>query len=348
MNQAHFLDIKQHIIISDIIKEKCTLDTYLVCVEHDLCILDYICEYVICLYGVTNCYGVITSIQGARNGINSYLDGYFKNENLKFRDEPVHFNKYLIEKSGIKLECIYEYNKFSIDYDKFCLTANGGKINMNEITLLIGENGTGKTSFIKKIAENENIITSIKLQNPYIKYDKRVIDYLEENINKALCDNRFIFGVIKALDMDKLYDVCVNNLSGGQMQKLSIITCLGKSANLYLLDEPSAFIDIEDRCKIAKIIKKFAYDNKTTIYIIEHDITLATNIADKVIVFEGIPGIKCTASEPYDLFTGINLFLKNINVTMRKDSVSGRPGINKLNSQKDIEQKQTDKYFIIE
>ncbi len=181
-----------------------------------------------------------------------------------------------------------------------------------------------------------------------MKYDGRVIDYLEDNINKSLSNQRFIFSVINALGVDKLYDVSVNNLSGGQMQKLSIVTCLGRDANLYLLDEPSAFIDIEDRCKLAKIIKQFAYDNKTTIFIIEHDITLATNIADKVVVFEGMPGVECIASEPYDLATGVNLFLKNIGVTMRKDNVSGRPGINKIGSQKDMEQKASGNYFIIE
>jgi ATP-binding cassette subfamily E protein 1 len=343
-----FLDIKQRIIASNMIKEKCTENTYLVCVEHDLCILDYICDYVSCLYGVTNCYGVVTSIQGTRNGINSYLDGYFKSENLRFREMPVHFNKYLIEKTDKKETCVYEYDSFDIKHNSFNLRANTGKINMNEITLLIGENGTGKTSFIQKIAENKDIVASIKSQNPYLKYDGRVIDYLEDNINKSLSNQKFVFGVIKALGVDKLYDMNVNNLSGGQMQKLSIVVCLGKDANLYLLDEPSAFIDIEDRCKLAKIIKQFVYDKKTSIYIIEHDITLATNIADKVIVFEGTPGIDCMASEPYELATGVNLFLKNIDVTMRKDKVSGRPGINKFKSQKDIEQKQSGNHFIIE
>lgn len=343
-----FLDIKQRIIASNLILEKCTPDTYVVCVEHDLCILDYICDYVCCLYGYTNGYGVVTSVQGVRNGINSYLEGYFKKENMKFRNEPIHFNKYLVNNIINNPTCIYEYKDFSINYDQFKLSANSGKINLCEITLLLGENGTGKTSFIKHLEKSKDIITSIKIQNPYIQSNLTVREYLEKNINGALSNHSFVSNIIEGLKIHDLYDLNVSALSGGQMQKLSIVSCLGKDANLYLLDEPSAFIDIEDRCGLAKIIKKFTYDYKKTVFIIEHDITLATNIADKVIIFDGISGIKCTASEPYDLHTGINKFLKNIDVTMRKDGSSGRHGINKNNSQKDTEQKKSGIYYIIE
>jgi ATP-binding cassette, sub-family E, member 1 len=341
-----FLDIKQRIVASNLIKEKCTENSYSVCVEHDLCILDFICDYIVCLYGEKNAYGVVTSVSSTKHGINSYLEGYFKNENLKFRNEPVTFNKFIVEKGVTKEESIHQYGDLSIKYDNFSLEVKGGNINLSEIVLLIGENGTGKTSFIQRLAKDGAIISSVKRQNPYIKYEGKVIDFLEGTINQALGDQRFVTGIIKALEIDKLYDIEVNNLSGGQMQKLSIITCLGRKANLYLLDEPSAFIDVEDRCKLAKIIKQFTYDYKKTVFIIEHDITLATNIADKVIVFEGQPGIKCYASEPCDLATGVNKFLKSINVTMRKDAITGRPGINKPESQKDKEQKQNGNYYI--
>lgn len=343
-----FLDIKQRIKVSNYISEKITPDNYLLCVEHDLCILDSMTDNTLCLYGETNCYGVITSIQSTRNAINSYLDGYFKAENMKFRDEPVSFHKYLIENNNSNNQILFEYADFEIKYEKFNLNAKGSKINSAEITLLIGENGTGKTSYITKISKDQNLVTSIKFQNPYIKYKKTVYEYLEENINSKLADALFVTNIIKKLNIDKLYDVEVSSLSGGQMQKLSIITCLGKDANLYLLDEPSAFIDIEDRCVLSKILKQFVYDNKKSMFIIEHDITLATNIANKVIVFDGEPGKYCYGSQQYNLSEGINMFLKNMNITMRKDKISGRPGINKLDSQKDIEQKKEGKYYIVE
>jgi ATP-binding cassette subfamily E protein 1 len=348
-----FLDIKQRINASNLITEKCTENTYLVCVEHDLCILDYICDYVSCLYGEANGFGVVTGTYGVRNGINSYLDGYFKNENLQIRDEPVYFNKYIIDNAQQNNSCVYKYESFEIKYDNFNLFANGGNINLCEIVLLVGENGTGKTSFIQNLSKDGNLVSSIKVQNPYIKSIKTdktitVAEYLENQINSSLGDARFMSSVIKSLGVDKLFDMEVLTLSGGQMQKLSIVICLGKKANVYLLDEPSAFIDVEDRCKLAKIIKQFAYDYKKTIFIIEHDITLATNIADKVIVFEGAPGISCTASEPCNLSTGINKFLRNLNITMRKDLTTGRPGINKPNSQKDMLQRQNNTYFIVE
>lgn len=349
-----FLDIKQRIIASNLIKEVCTDFTYLICVEHDLCVLDYICDNIVCLYGEKTAYGVISSIYGTKTGINCYLDGYLKNENMQFRNTPVTFNKFLVEKIEGKEIPIYKYDNMKIEYKNeiddilFCLDIKGGEINAGEIVLLIGENGMGKTSFIKQISKDTTMISSVKKQDPYIKYNGTVENYLERHINDKLADSRFKLEIINALGIDKLYDLQVNTLSGGQAQKLSIVTCLGRDANLFLLDEPSAFIDVEDRCKIAKIIKQFACNYKKPVFIIEHDITMATNISDKVIVFEGQPGIKCSASEPCDLTTGINKFLKNINVTMRKDKTTGRPGINKPKSKKDIEQQNSGYYYIME
>jgi ATP-binding cassette subfamily E protein 1 len=343
-----YLDIKQRITISNIIMNKCCDDDkYLICVEHDLCILDYICDYIMCLYGVPGCYGVTTSVYSVKNGINNYLDGYFSKENVKFRNESINFHKTFIEDSSYNDTVLYTYQSHKIIYQNFSLSIDCGEIKMCEITLLIGENGTGKTSFIKYLSLNKNFISSIKAQDPYINYDGTVLSYLESKINNSLSDPLFIMNVVKGLGIDNLYENNVNTLSGGQMQKLSICVCLGINATIYLLDEPSAFIDVEDRCKLSKILKQFVYNYKKNIFIVEHDFTLGVNIADKAIVFSGKPGIECFASKPMKLAIGINMFLKNMNVTMRKDIINGKHSINKLNSQKDMEQKNANMYFEI-
>jgi len=83
---------------------------------------------------------------------------------------------------------------------------------------------------------------------------------------------------------------------------------------------------------------------KKTAFIVEHDFIMATYLADRVIVFDGQPGIDAHANKPESLLTGCNTFLKNLDVTFRRDPTNFRPRINKLNSQLDQEQKLNGNY----
>ena len=64
-----------------------------------------------------------------------------------------------------------------------------------------------------------------------------------------------------------------------------------------------------------------------------------------MVVYHGNPGIEATASAPQSLLTGMNMFLKSLQVTFRRDPVNFRPRINKRGSQKDAEQKKSGNYF---
>jgi len=355
---AAFLDIKQRLKASTAIM-KMTESNYVVCVEHDLCVLDYICDYVTCLYGESSCYGVITSLYGTFHGINNYLDGYFKKENVKFRDQPIKFNLTSVCDEIKGNYELYSYGCCTIKHgDSFELDIEAGFFGKQQVILLIGENGTGKTSFINMIAGNikadsgdefPDLVVSHKEQNPYIdNFDGTVRQLLESKIIKSMCDSSFINTVLKPLGIISYYDINVSGLSGGQMQRLSIALCLGSPADAYLLDEPSAYIDVDDRLHVAKIIKHYAKFYDKIVFLVEHDIIMATSIADSVIVFDGEPGISCTAKTPQDLSTGINEFLQSINVTMRKDKHSMRPRINKINGNKDREQKLSGNHYLIE
>jgi ATP-binding cassette subfamily E protein 1 len=356
---AAFLDIRQRIracqAISNLMIDK---SPYVVCIEHDLCVLDYVCDYVTCLYGETSCYGVITGMYGTFEGINNYLAGYFKKENIKFRPTPITFNLSAITDEDTKVVPSHVYSDMTIKYDEhFQLDIMAGDFNENEIVLLIGENGTGKSSFIKMIAGDvktegkakfPKLVVSHKEQNPYIEFDGTVRQLLEYKVNRAMCDSTFTTSVLRPLKITNLMDDQVSSLSGGQMQKLSIALCLGAPADVYLLDEPSAYIDVDDRLYVAKIIKQYTNLKNKTTFLVEHDIIMATSISDRVIVFDGEPGIACRANTPQPLQSGINQFLKSINVTMRKDTMSRRPRINKIGGNRDTEQKKAGNYFLIE
>jgi ATP-binding cassette subfamily E protein 1 len=66
-------------------------ENYVLVVEHDLSILDYMSDFICCLYGVPGAYGVVTHPASVRDGINIFLQGFVPSENLRFRDEELTF-----------------------------------------------------------------------------------------------------------------------------------------------------------------------------------------------------------------------------------------------------------------
>lgn len=88
----------------------------------------------------------------------------------------------------------------------------------------------------------------------------------------------------------------VQNLSGGELQRVAIVLCLGLPADVYLIDEPSAYLDSEQRLHCAKVIKRFIMHAKKTGFVVEHDFIMATYLADRVVVFEGTPGVHAVAT----------------------------------------------------
>ena len=66
-------------------------DNFVICVEHDLSILDYLSDFICVLYGTPGAYGVVTMPFSVREGINVFLAGFIPTENLRFRDEELTF-----------------------------------------------------------------------------------------------------------------------------------------------------------------------------------------------------------------------------------------------------------------
>merc|ERR1719354_619609 len=139
--------------------------------------------------------------------------------------------------------------------------------------------------------------------------------------------------------IENLFMSEVKKLSGGEMQRVGIAVAMGREANVYLIDEPSAYLDVEQRIVTAKAIKKFIMLMYKTAFIVEHDFIMATYMADRVIVYEGTPGKNCVANAPTSLVEGMNKFLKLLGITFRRDKANFRPRINKFDSVLDKEQK---------
>lgn len=356
---SSYLDVKQRLKAALTIRSLIAPDKYIIVVEHDLSVLDYLSDYICVLYGVPGAYGVVTMPFSVREGINIFLDGFVPTENLRFRDESLIFKvSESATEEEVKRMTHYEYPEMSKTLGNFYLKVETGQFTDSEILVLLGENGTGKTTFIKLLAgimppdgtkvELPRLNVSYKPQKISPKSQCMVRVLLHEKIRDAYIHPQFITEVMKPLKIDDIMDQEVQNLSGGELQRVAIALCLGKPADIYLIDEPSAYLDSEQRLVAAKVIKRFILHAKKTGFVVEHDFIMATYLADRVIVLEGQPSVTSTADTPQGLLAGMNRFLELLGITFRRDPNNFRPRINKTNSVKDVEQKRAGQYFFLE
>ncbi|KAL8969665.1 MAG: hypothetical protein Q9183_001892 [Haloplaca sp. 2 TL-2023] len=355
---SSYLDVKQRLNAARTIRNLLRPDDYVIVVEHDLSVLDYLSDFICVLYGRPAVYGVVTLPQSVREGINIFLDGNIPTENLRFRDESLTFR---IAEAGDDFSADrdqgYEYPAMQKTLGGFHLKVEPGKFTDSEIVVMMGENGTGKTTFCRLLAGAEKpdgktavpeMNISMKPQKITPKFQGTVRQLFFKKIKAAFLQPQFQTDVVKPLKLDDFIDQEVQNLSGGELQRVAIVLALGLPADIYLIDEPSAYLDSEQRIIAARVIKRFIMHAKKTAFIVEHDFIMATYLADRVIVFDGQPSINACANTPESLLTGCNKFLKNLDVTFRRDPNSYRPRINKYNSQLDAEQKLNGNYFFLE
>lgn len=356
---SSYLDVKQRIqtaqTIRSLLLEK--NNPYIIVIEHDLALVDYLSDFICCFYGTPNVYGIVTTPYPVKEGINIFLSGFIPNENMRFRESSITFidKKELSKEINLKKESQFFYPNTKKTFDSFKLSIDAGYYSNSEIIILLGENGTGKTSFVKIIGgiikPDENFFEisknriSYKPQKISSNYKGQVQLLLFEKLGNIMFDSFFKDNIYDPLQINSILDKNVEQLSGGELQRLSILLCLGKNCDIYLIDEPSSYLDSEQRLIISKILKKFIINSKKLAFVVEHDFIMATYLADRIVLFEGNPSIECVASSPLPVNKGINKFLKQLDITFRKDPVNFRPRINKYNSIKDKEQKLTGEYY---
>ncbi|CEH13356.1 rnase l inhibitor [Ceraceosorus bombacis] len=357
---SSYLDVKQRLNAAKMIRSLLDNETYVIAVEHDLSVLDYLSDFICCLYGVPSVYGVVTVPSPVRDAINIFLDGYIPAENMRFREESLTFKIAETADEIIERSRSFSYPKMSKQLGTFKLEIEAGDFADSEILVFLGENGTGKTTFVKmlagKLEPDDNgpknklpaMNVSLKPQTIAPKFQGSVRMLLLKQIKAAFMHPQFQTDVVKPMNLDNIIDQDVQTLSGGELQRVALVLALGKPADVYLIDEPSAYLDSEQRILAAKVIKRFILHSKKTAMIIEHDIIMATYLADRVIVYEGTPSVQARAKAPESLLTGMNSFLSALEVTMRRDPTTMRPRVNKFNSVKDKEQKSSGNYFFLD
>ncbi|MFA6709912.1 MAG: ribosome biogenesis/translation initiation ATPase RLI [Candidatus Methanomethylophilaceae archaeon] len=349
---SSYLDIYQRMKMARQIK-KLSSEKQVVVIEHDLAILDFLADNVSVVYGSEGAYGVFTLARQVRTAINVYLDGYLPEENIRFRDRPIEFTA-SPPRSDWKTANLFEYDEMTKDFGEFKLTIRPGAVKIGESVGIVGPNATGKTTFVKILAgdiksDSGKLDTLMKVsyKPQYISgdFDGTVRDLLYSTAYEVMDSGFFQGEVVEPLGIKYLMEKKVGNLSGGELQRVAITECLSKEADIYLFDEPSAYLDSNQRMVAAKTIRRMMEKSGKSGMIVDHDIYFLDMVSDSIMVFDGTPGHEGTGEGPYEMREGMNRFLKAVDITFRRDAESHRPRINKPDSRLDREQKSKGEYY---
>jgi ATP-binding cassette subfamily E protein 1 len=352
---SSFLDVYQRTRAARIIRNLANDERMIIAAEHDLAVLDYLSDEIFILYGEPDVYGIVSNVHTVREGINIYINGYIPDENVRIRQSPIIFHEKPPHEIKITNYNLLEWSQLVKEYDGFKLEVDAGGIGVGEVVGILGMNGIGKTTFIRLLAGIEKP-TSGHVSNPEIKvsykpqYITATVSGTTEQVLRRAAGSKFMENwynseILEPLHVKKMLDKDVDILSGGELQRVAIAECLSRDAEIYLLDEPSAYLDVEERLAVAKAIRRITKMRGVTAFVAEHDIVTQDFIADKIMVFQGQASKYGHAGNPLSLQDGMNAFLEQMDITFRRDGETKRPRVNKLDSRLDKEQKKRKRYY---
>ena len=350
-----YLDIGQRVTAARLVRDLADEEDHsMLVVEHDLAVLDLLADRLHVAYGEPGAYGVITDPKSVRNGINEYLRGYLDNENMRIRPNEITFEEHAPRES-VSGTPLVEYPDLQKSYGEgeFLLDVEGGTIYKSEVLGVVGPNGIGKSTLAKLFAGSldpdagdVDFRLDIAYKPQYVEVDQPMrVDTFLSSITDDFGTSFWNTEIAKPLQLERIMEQQLTDLSGGERQRVAIAACLSKDADLYLLDEPSAHMDVEQRVQATSAIRRYAENHDATAMVIDHDIYMIDLLADRLMVFDGEPAEHGHASTPQDMRSGMNDFLADLDITFRRDERTGRPRINKPESQLDREQKRAGEYY---
>src|SRR2546430_2023336 len=294
---SSYLDIYQRLQVAKVI-QSLSKEKYVVVVEHDLAVLDFLADTVFLMYGEEGAYGIIAQPRPVRTAINVYLGGYLKEENIRFRDREIRFDT-RPPRSDWKAETLVTFDELTKRFEGFELTVHPGRLRKGEVVGVVGPNATGKTTFVKMLAGQETPTSgavegqwqvSYKPQYLEAVYEGTVGELLRNTVGKKADTGYFETEILQPLKVKGMLERDVSTLSGGELQRVAIALCLGRDADIYLLDEPSAYLDSNQRMEAARTIRRVMEREARTGLIVDHDVYFIDMVSDSIMVFSGDPG----------------------------------------------------------
>lgn len=351
---SSYNDVYQRLSVAKVIQELAKEGKNVMVVEHDMTLLDYLSDYICVLYGEPGAYGIVSDPQSTKLGINNFLEGFLPTENVRFRDKAFRFDTTSSIDDIISDTLVASYSEITKSFPSFKLKISAGRVRQGEILGIVGANALGKTTFMRILSGldkpdsgNVEIGAKISYKPQYLNqdYDGNVQSLLFTAYQNIIEGSAVEEQIIIPMGIKKLYEKSLKNLSGGELQKVAVAVCLMRQADIYALDEPSAFLDAEDRIALAKFLQRFVRAQGKSALIIDHDMQLIDLVADSLVIFEGETGLSGVGSSPVRKETGMNQFLKALSITYRRDEDTGRPRVNKEGSRLDRSQKDAGDYY---
>ncbi len=352
---SSYLDIVHRLEIARLLRRLGETKSVLV-VEHDLALLDYIADQAHLLYGASAAFGVVTHPIPMRSAINTYLGGYLKDENVRFRTEGVRFVSHP-PKPPTQQNALVAFPALARTFPRFSLSVGAGRIGKGETVGVVGPNATGKTTFVRMLAGVEppsagtppsGVTVSYKPQ--YLKATQRAS--LRERAAALAGDPAFDGRLLErelvpGLHLEETMDVALPDLSGGELQRTAVALALARVATLYLLDEPSAYLDADERIAMARLVRRQVERQAVGALVVDHDVYFLDLACDSLMVFrpEGTDGSAGRGEGPYPMRDGMNRLLRTVDVTFRRDAETLRPRINREGSVLDREQRANGEYY---
>jgi ATP-binding cassette subfamily E protein 1 len=353
---SSYNDVYQRLAVAKVIRELAEQGKSVMVVEHDMTLLDYLSDYVHLIYGEPGAYGIVSGMQSTKVGINNFLEGFLPAENVRFRDKAFKFDITSSNDDVILDIPAASYSDLTKSFPSFNLKVAAGKVRKGEIVGIVGANALGKTTFMRMLAGIDkpdsgkiDVGAKISYKPQYLNqdYEGDVRSLMYAAYQNPIEGSSVEEQIIIPMGVKKLYDKSVKNLSGGELQKVAVVASLLRQADIYALDEPSAFLDAEDRIAVAKFLQRFVRAQDKSAIIIDHDMQLIDLVADTLVIFEGQPALEGSATAPIHKEEGMNRFLKALSITYRRDETTGRPRVNKEGGRLDREQKQSGNYYYV-
>jgi ATP-binding cassette subfamily E protein 1 len=349
---SSYLDIYQRLKIARVIQRIAETKRVMV-IEHDLAVLDFLADTVHLMYGSEGAYGVLAQPRTVRNAINTYLDGFLKEENIRIRDKTIKFETRAPREDWTAIDLV-SFGQLKKSFENFSLTTEPGTIKAGEVVGIVGPNATGKTTFVKILADeispdegniDANVKVSYKPQYIEPNFGGTVNELMMTELGKNSASGFFKAEIATPLNLEPLMNRELQALSGGELQRVAIALALGREADIYLIDEPSAYLDSNQRMEAARTIRRVMEKTGRSGMIVDHDVYFIDMVSDSIMVFSGEPSVTGLGQGPYGMRKGMNLFLKNVDITFRRDNDTNRPRINKKGSRLDREQKSSGEFY---
>jgi ATP-binding cassette subfamily E protein 1 len=351
---SSYLDIVHRLRVARLLR-RLGADRSVIVVEHDLALLDYLADQAHLIYGEEAAFGVISHPLPMRSAVNTYLTGFLKDENVRFRTEPVRFIAHP-PKPPARRNVAVLYPALTKEYPRFRLSVAAGELAKGETVGIVGPNATGKTTFVKMLAGVESPTTGTPPPGVTVSYKPQYLKATQStNLRERMVElagdpafdlKTFERELVPGLHLEGILDVALTDLSGGELQRVAVGLALARPATLYLLDEPSAYLDADERMAMARLVRRQVERQGATALVVDHDVYFIDLACDGLLVFgstdEGAVG---EGAGPFTMRDGMNRLLRSIEVSFRRDAETLRPRINQEGSVLDREQRANGEFY---